>query len=84
MSPRGGDKEDETFTQIYVAGISRSTTADDLEKVFDVCGAIREVIMKNKYAFIDFKHHQDAVEAIKRNNGKTVYGDTLTVERSRK
>ena len=38
--------------------------------------------MKNKYAFIDFKHHADAVDAIKRFNGKNQYGDTLTVEQS--
>ena len=38
--------------------------------------------MKNKYAFIDFKHHADAVDAIKRFHGKTHYGDTLVVEQS--
>ena len=82
MSP--GDKQEDSFTQIYVAGISRTTTADELEKLFEPCGQIRDIIMKNKYAFIDFKDHRDAVDAIKRLNGKSHYGDTLIVEQSRK
>ena len=56
MSPRS-KPDDAEFTQIYVAGISRSTTADDLEKVFEQIGPIRDIVMKNKYAFIDYKHH---------------------------
>ena len=83
MSPRR-KPDDPEFTQVYVAGISRSTTADDLEKIFDTCGAIRDIVMKNKYAFIDFKNHEDAVDAINRFNKTTHYGDNLTVEQSRK
>ena len=52
--------------------------------MFEPCGHIKGIIMKNKYAFIDFKDHRDAVDAIKRMNGKNVYGDILIVEQSRK
>ena len=31
--------------------------------------------MKNKYAFIDFKNHEDAVEAISKFDKTTHYGD---------
>ena len=82
MSPR--EKTEEAFTQVYVAGISRSTTAKDLEEVFEVCGQINEIVMKNKYAFIDFKSHADAVDAVKNLHGKTHHGDTFTVEQSSK
>lgn len=40
--------------------------------------------MKRNYAFIDFKHHADAQEAIKRHNGRNHFGDSLVVEQSRK
>ena len=65
-------------------GISRSTTADDLEQLFEKCGTIRDIVMKNKYAFIDFKSHDDAAEAVKTYNKTSQFGETLTVEQSRK
>ena len=40
--------------------------------------------MKRNYAFIDFKHHGDAKEAIKLHNGRNHFGDSLVVEQSRK
>ena len=82
MSPPG--KGDAEFTQVYVNGISRSTNQEDLEKIFEECGEIRGVVMKRNYAFIDFKHHADAQEAIKRHNGRNHFGDSLVVEQSRK
>lgn len=80
MSPQDKGGDDAAFTQIYVNGISRNITADDLEKVFETCGPIRDIVMKNKYAFIDFKSNADAADAIKKFHGKVQYGDTLTVE----
>ena len=82
MSPPG--KGDAEFTQVYVNGISRSTNQEDLEKIFEECGTIRGVVMKRNYAFIDFKSHADAVEAIKRHDKKNYFGEPLTVEQSRK
>ena len=40
--------------------------------------------MKRNYAFIDFKNHADAVEAIKRHDQKNYFGCDLKVEESRK
>lgn len=51
-------------TQIYVAGISRNVTADDLRQPFEKFGDVREVIMKGRYAFIDFKDVKDAQTAV--------------------
>ena len=82
MSP--GGKGDVEFTQVYVAGISRSTQEEDLTKIFEECGEIKNIVMKRNYAFIDFKHHGDAKEAIKLHNGRNHFGDSLVVEQSRK
>ena len=68
------------FTQVYVNGISRSTSADDLEQLFEKCGSIRDIVIKNKYAFIDFKNHDDAVEAVKTYDKTSQFGEVLTVE----
>jgi len=70
------------FTQVYVNGVSRTTTADDLEQLFEKCGAIKDIVMKNKYAFIDFKSHDDAVEAVRTYNKTSQFGEMLTVEQS--
>ena len=78
--PRRRATDNADFTQIYVAGISQSTSADDIEKLFDKCGQIKDIVMKNKYAFIDFNNHDDAVDAISRYNRTSLHGDTLTVE----
>ncbi len=45
-------------------GISRSVTGDDLKMAFEKFGMLNEVIMKGKYAFIDFKHEKDAAAAV--------------------
>jgi RNA recognition motif-containing protein len=38
--------------QIYVGGLGRKTRQEDVEKSFEKFGKIREVIFKNRYAFI--------------------------------
>lgn len=39
-------------SQIYVSRFSRSTNEDDLNDLFKEFGKIREISMKNGYAFI--------------------------------
>lgn len=39
-------------SQIYVSRFSRSTTEDDLQDHFKGCGKIKEISMKNGYAFV--------------------------------
>jgi RNA recognition motif-containing protein len=73
-----------TQTQIYVAGISRNVTADDLRVPFEKFGPVREVIMKGKYAFIDFKDVKDAAAAVQELHNTQFAGQTLTVERTRR
>lgn len=39
-------------SQIYVSRFSRSTVEDDLHEHFKNCGKIKEISMKNGYAFV--------------------------------
>ena len=61
-------------TQIYVTGISRNVTADDLRQPFEKFGRVREVIMKGKYAFIDFKELEEAQMAVQEMNNQSFMG----------
>lgn len=71
-------------TQIYVAGISRNVTADDLRQPFEKFGDVREVIMKGRYAFIDFKDVKDAQTAVQELHMTHFAGNTLIVENTKK
>jgi len=42
---------------IYVAGISRKITADDLREPFEKFGAIKQILMKNRYSFIEYENN---------------------------
>ncbi len=38
--------------QVYVAGFSRRTNRDDLKDLFRKFGKIRDIILKERYAFL--------------------------------
>jgi len=84
-SGHGDDQPiDKEYTQIYVARISRNCTADDLQSHFAQFGPIREVVMKGKYAFIDYESPKDAGVAVIETNGKPFKGFDIVVEQSGK
>jgi len=66
--------------QLYIRGFSRRTTRDDLKDAFRKYGKIREVQLKNGYAFIEYDDYYDAEEAADRMHGKSLDGYRLTVE----
>jgi len=70
-------------TQIYVAGINRSVREEDLREPFEKFGPIRSVIMKGKYAFIDYRESKDALEAVQKMNGTTLADAPIVVEVTR-
>jgi len=74
-SPRGSrsrtpEKPKTERTTIYVAGISRKVTADDLREPFEKFGLVKEITMKNRYAFIEYENIKDANDAVAAMNGK--------------
>lgn len=67
-----------------MAGISRSVTADDLREPFEKFGPIRDVVMKGKYAFIDYESPKDAAAAIADMDKTQFKGNEICVETTRK
>lgn len=77
---------DAPYTQIYVSGITRNCREDDIRRAFAEFGAIRDIVMKPRYAFIDFKYPQDAAVAVTKMNGQMLRDLNIhvKVERSSK
>jgi RNA recognition motif-containing protein len=74
------DSNPDTFTQIYVANIYRETGKRDLMEGFGKFGEIKNITLKDHYAFIDFETHDAAVEAIEKMNLRIfVSGEELKV-----
>ncbi|KDQ62555.1 hypothetical protein JAAARDRAFT_121734 [Jaapia argillacea MUCL 33604] len=66
---------DANAREIYVAGLSRFTTKDELEKLFKTYGPVKEVRLaqdqdgKSKgFAFVEFELENDAQKALNANN----------------
>jgi RNA recognition motif-containing protein len=70
--------------QVYVAGISRSTTSEELKEFFEAHGAILDINMKGHYAFITFELPKAAAAAVQALHGKTFRNNKLTVEKTSK
>jgi len=61
--------------EVYVAGLSRYATKEDLEKLFRTYGPVREIRMaldadnhSKGFAFIEFEEERDATKALGANN----------------
>ncbi|KAI0301111.1 hypothetical protein B0F90DRAFT_1810154 [Multifurca ochricompacta] len=66
---------DANAREVYVAGLSKFVTKEDLEKLFRVYGPVKEVRMtldannhSKGFAFIEFEEEKDAVKALGANN----------------
>eukprot|EP00331_Platyophrya_macrostoma_P035033 CAMPEP_0176451026 /NCGR_PEP_ID=MMETSP0127-20121128/27538_1 /TAXON_ID=938130 /ORGANISM="Platyophrya macrostoma, Strain WH" /LENGTH=98 /DNA_ID=CAMNT_0017838897 /DNA_START=22 /DNA_END=318 /DNA_ORIENTATION=+ len=66
--------------EIYVSKISRRTDPEDLRDFFKKCGKIRNVNVKNGYAFIEFDDYKDAEAAVEDMDGKSFEGQKIIVE----
>jgi RNA recognition motif-containing protein len=74
------DVNPDTFTQIYISRLDRRTGESDIHRAFSKFGEIKQVTMKNFYAFVDFMEHSAAVDAVAEMNGQTfINGELLTV-----
>jgi RNA recognition motif-containing protein len=78
-------------TKLYVGNLSFNTTETDLQDLFAQAGAVQDVmLMQDKFtgksrgfAFVTMTSDEDAQNAIKEFNGKTVEGRPLTVNEAR-
>lgn len=52
----------------------------DIERFFRSEGKIREVLMKDGFAFVEFDHTEDAEAAVRHLNGRDINGERVHVE----
>lgn len=57
-------------TRVFVGGITYRVRERDIERFFRKYGRIKEISMKNGFAFVEFDDYRDADDAIYELNGK--------------
>jgi len=67
-------------TRVYMGGISYRTREKDIERFFRKYGRIREISIKNGYAFVDFDDRRDADDAVYDLHGVDFMGERVSVE----
>lgn len=70
-------------TRVFVGGLTYRVRERDLERFFRKYGRIKEVAMKNGFAFVEFDDHRDADDAVYELNGKELLGERVIVEHAR-
>jgi len=70
-------------TRVYVGGLSYRAREKDLERFFRKYGRIREISLKNGFAFCEFEDYRDADDACHDLNGKEFMGERISVEIAR-
>lgn len=58
------------MTQLYVGNLSAEGDEKAIRVLFGKYGIVREVLMKNGYAFVEYESAYSAEEAIRALNGK--------------
>ncbi|KAK4872236.1 hypothetical protein RN001_016360 [Aquatica leii] len=70
-------------TRVFVGGLTYRVRERDIEKFFRKYGRIKEVAMKNGFAFVEFDDYRDADDAVYELNGKELLGERVVVELAR-
>ncbi|XP_054270171.1 serine-arginine protein 55 isoform X4 [Macrosteles quadrilineatus] len=70
-------------TRVFVGGLTYRVRERDLERFFRKYGRVKEVAMKNGFAFVEFDDHRDADDAVYELNGKELLGERVIVEYAR-
>eukprot|EP00088_Acartia_fossae_P065164 TRINITY_DN802_c0_g1_i1.p1 TRINITY_DN802_c0_g1~~TRINITY_DN802_c0_g1_i1.p1 ORF type:complete len:284 (+),score=59.42 TRINITY_DN802_c0_g1_i1:49-900(+) len=70
-------------TRVYIGGITHRCRESDLEYFFRKYGKIRDISIKNKFAFIEFDDARDADDACYDLHKKEFMGEIVTVELAR-
>jgi len=67
-------------SRVYVGGIAPRTREKDIERFFRKYGRIKDILIKSKYAFVEFDDYRDAEDAVYDLHGTDFLGDRVTVE----
>lgn len=68
---------------LFIGNIPRTVVIPELHSIFNRFGRC-SVDLKGSFAFIDFDHLKSAEEAIKEMQGKSIQGNSLSIEWSKK
>jgi arginine/serine-rich splicing factor 4/5/6 len=66
--------------RVYIGKFSHHVRERDIERFFRTEGKIREILMKEGFAFVEFEHTTDAEAAVKHLDGRDLNGDRVHVE----
>ena len=66
--------------QVYVGGIGRNIDDRHIRDLYTEYGTVLDVVMKNRYAFVEFDCMKTAQAAIAATHGITFHGHRLIVE----
>jgi len=70
-------------SRVYLGGISHRCREDDIEYFFRKYGKLKDISIKNKYAFVDFEDYRDAEDAVYDLHKKEFMGEMVSVEIAR-
>lgn len=70
-------------TRIYVGKLNINARERDVERFFKGYGHVKEILMKNGFAFVEFEDYRDADDAIYELNGKEILGERVILEIAR-
>jgi len=71
-------------TRLFVGGLSSRVREEDLEDFFDGFGRIRDIVIKDRFGFVEFEDYRDAEDAVKELDGKSFHGERVGVEFARR
>ena len=68
-----------SIPQVFITRLSHYITTKDLDKEFSKFGDIKNLTLKKGYAFIEFYDKEDAKYAIRKLNGRRLFGQSNRV-----
>jgi len=70
--------------RIYLGKLPRHTRERDIERFFHGFGRIKEIALKQGYAFVELYDNRDSDDAVYELNGKILNGERVTVENAKR